>query len=596
MIRKWIIPSVDEALVAHLMSDLRVSRVTALMLANRGFSDAGAARLFMSPSLHQLSDPLDDASMRSAAQFLAEAVRRGRKITVFGDYDADGICATALLLRCLRGAGARVDYYIPHRLLHGYGLNCEAMDELKGRGTEVVLTVDCGISACVEAAHAAELGLELIVTDHHEPRGDKPTACFLLNPRLPGCNFGCEHLAGVGVAFKLAWAVGQVLSGNRNVAPAYRELLVESLPLVAVGTIADVVPLTGENRVLAHFGLRMLPQSRNAGLRALLQVAGSADKSTLTPYHVAFQIAPRLNAVGRMGDASDAVEMLVTDDAARALDLAEHHQKQNRLRQDMQRIVTDQAFALAERCVDPDRFGCIVLSSADWHPGVLGLAASRLAEHFWRPAFVFCEADGLARGSGRSIPGFPLFDAIRRCEHLVEDYGGHASAAGLSVTVDKLSDFTEAIDAVARQIIGDTPPLPELEVEGEITLDEVSRGAIEEINMLAPFGMGNPEPIFFARGVKLVGNPQIVGVRREHVAFLVRQGDCALRAIAFGKADWLNTLNSRRGQPFSLAFQPILDRYNGSESVQLRAEDFQWQDGEIIERRQAERHLEAPQY
>jgi len=588
MTRKWIITSPDVDLVERLAGELRISPVTASMLVNRELADPQAAKRFLAPSLHELQDPFDHPGLRGAASFLAEAIRQGRHITVFGDYDADGICATAVLVRCLRGAGANIDYYIPHRIEDGYGLNCDALTELKERGTEVIVTVDCGVTARKEAAHAAQLGLDLVVTDHHEPLGERPEVRFLLNPHLSDCDFGYEQLAGVGVAFKLAWAIGQALSADRNVSEDYRERLAEVLPLVAVGTIADVVPLADENRVLAHFGLRMLPQTTNPGIQALLQVAGSAGKARLTPYHVAFEIAPRLNAVGRMGDARAAVQMLITDDAAEAEELALHHDKQNRLRQNTQRLVTDEAFRLAEQVLEPDRFGCIVLSSPDWHPGVVGLAASKLSEHFWRPAFVFCEDNGRARGSGRSIPGFHLFNAIKQCEDLVDDYGGHEGAAGLSLPVEQLPAFTEHMSEIARTILGATPPPPELDLEGEVKLEQLSVQVLEELEMLAPFGQGNPAPVFAARGLKVAGNPQLVGSRRNHLSFMARQGDSTLRVIAFGKADWLKELKARPGALFSLAFQPRIDHYNGTVTVELRAEDIQWEGEEVIEVRSAE--------
>ena len=584
MNRKWIFPPPETPRVRGLARALRISEVTARMLVNRGLADAQSATRFLQPSLHELADPSEHPALTGAASFLCDAVRAGRRITIFGDYDADGICACALLVNCLRSVGADVDFHIPRRLDEGYGLSCDALEELKERGTEVIVTVDCGISAHSEAAHAASLGMDLIVTDHHEPRGGPPAAKFVLNPRLPDCELGYEHLAGVGVAFKLAWALGQRMAGARNVSDEYKESLMEALPLVAIGTIADMAPLADENRVLAHFGLKLLPHSTNPGVLALIEAARVGDR-TLTAYHVAFQLAPRLNAAGRMGDAWPAVEMLTTDDPRRAAELAAHHEKQNRLRQSVQRSITEEAQQRVESGASLDQFGCIVLSDSQWHPGVLGLVASKLAETFWRPAFVFREESGLARGSARSIPGFPLFDAITRCEDLLERYGGHEGAAGLTIRTENLNPFAERMSAIAQELLGPAPPAPRLELEGELRLSDLTLPVMDEIGLLAPFGKGNPDPLFAATGLKLAGNPQLCGRGRRHLRFLARQGDTTLAVIAFGKADWLSELSARREEPFSLAFKPAVDTFDGNPSVQLRAEDIQWGSEPLIETR-----------
>ena len=583
MKQKWILPQVDAGRVKQLAQDLRVCELTARMLLNRGLTDARNARRFLEPSLHELRDPCKHPVLSDVATFLRDAVAAGRRITIYGDYDADGICATALLVNCLRAAGGNVDSYIPHRVDDGYGLNCAALDELKARGTEVVVTVDCGISAHAEARHAARLGLDLVVTDHHEPGREPCPAPYVLNPHLPQCGFGYQHLAGVGVAFKLAWAVGQQMAGGANVAESFRDLLVEALPLVAIGTIADVAPLADENRVLAHYGLRLLPQSRNPGVRALLEVAGAADKASLGTYHVAFQLAPRLNAAGRMAHARGAVDMLTCDDGPRATELAQRLEQENRRRQSVQRAATDQARACVESGTDMDTCGCIVLSSPDWHPGVVGLVASRLAEEFCRPTFILCEQADVARGSGRSIHGFHLFDAVAQCEDLLERFGGHEGAAGVTVSAKNLTAFAERMDSIAREQLGPEPALPLLELEGEVSLAELSRPVVEEMQRLEPFGAGNPDPLFSARDIRLAGNPQLVGSRRNHLSFLARQGNVTLRVIAFGKADWLKQLQSRRQEPFSLAFQPSINSFNGARTVEMRAEDIQWQSEELIE-------------
>jgi single-stranded-DNA-specific exonuclease len=583
MRKKWIIPPADNATVEQLSRSLHVSPVTARMLTNRGLNEPQAARRFLEPSLHQLADPAEHDLLSEAARFLRKAVESGRHITVYGDYDADGICATATMLRCLRGAGADVDCYVPKRFDEGYGLSVEALSELKERGTDLVITVDCGVSAVQEIDHASRLGLEVLVTDHHEPGPQRPDARFVLDPHLPDCDFGYQQLAGVGVAFKLAWAVGQQLNGGASVPEDFRDLMIDVLPLVAIGTIADMVPLTDENRVLAQYGLRVMPKTRNPGLQALLEVAGASGKENLGSYHVGFQLAPRLNAAGRMADAGAAVEMFTTDDPARAAELAEHLEEENRRRRSVQRSTTDEAMEWVESRHDLEGTSSIVISSADWHPGVVGLVASRLAENFWRPTFVFCEEGKLARGSARSIPGFHLFDAISRCEELLERFGGHEGAAGLTVTLENLEEFRRCIDAVIQEELGDEPPIPHLELEGEVELQELSQPVVKELKLLSPYGIGNPEPLFCTRGVELAGNPQIVGSRRNHLSFRVRQNGESLKVIAFGKADWLEQLKAHDDKPFSIAFEPRINTWRNRSSVEMRAEDIQFAGEENIE-------------
>jgi single-stranded-DNA-specific exonuclease len=553
------------------------------MLVNRGLEDPPKARRFLEPSLHELSDPREHELLSAAARFLREAVEAGRRITVYGDYDADGICAASTMIRCLRSAGADVDCYVPKRFDEGYGLNDEALEEIKERGTDLVVTVDCGVSAVSQIEHASRLGLEVVVTDHHEPGHRRPDTRFVLNPHLPDCDFGYRQLAGVGVAFKLAWAFGQQINGGGSVPESFRETMIDVLPLVAIGTIADMVPLTDENRVLAQYGLRVMPKTRNPGLQALLEVAGAAGKENLGSYHVGFQIAPRLNAAGRMADARAAVEMFTTDEPERAAELAEHLEKENRRRRSVQRSITDQAMEWVESSQDLEGSSSIVISSADWHPGVVGLVASRLAENFYRPAFVFCEEGEMARGSARSIPGFHLFEAISRCEELLERFGGHEGAAGLTVTLENLEEFRRRIDEVIREELGDEPPVPHLELEGEVELEELTQPVVQELKLLSPYGMGNPEPLFCAREVELAGNPQIVGSRNNHLSFRVRQNGRSLKVIAFGKAEWLEELKSHRGEPFAIAFEPRINTWRNRSSVEMRAEDIQFTGEENIE-------------
>ncbi len=581
--KQWIIERNDRDDAASLAGALRLSPVTALLLLNRGIRDPEQARAFLHPSLHQLCDPCGDGCVRAAAGFLKEAIKSRGKITVYGDFDADGICAGALMVRALKAAGASVDFYVPHRFDEGYGLNTSALDEIRNSGSEVVITVDCGTGANAEIEHANRIGLKVVVTDHHQQRGELPPASHLLNPHLEQCSFGYENLSGVGVAFKLAWALGQSYGKDGAVSPLFREILVDLLPLAAIGTVADMVPMEDENRVLVNYGLRLLPSTEQPGIQALLRVCGLSGKTRLSTYNVGYQIAPRLNAVGRMSDARAAIEMLITSDVSKAERIAGELECHNRNRQKIQRTISEQAVEMAASSHDLDNCSCIVLSSPDWHPGVVGLVASRLADHFSRPAFVFYEEDGLARGSARSVPGLHLFDAVSRCSDLLHRFGGHRGAAGLTLATENMQVFRESILEVTRTMLGPKPPQPELHLEAEVELSALSQPAVEEFSYLEPFGESNPQPLFAAKGLHIAGNPQLLGARRNHLSFLARQNDTTLRVIAFGKAEWLEKINRRRGERFSLAFEPRINTYNRSRDVELRAEDIRWDDEMLVD-------------
>ncbi len=583
--KKWIVARNDPETADSLAQSLSISPITARLLINRGLVEPEKARAFLNPSLHQLTDPGKDGGVRAAARFLKESIRAGKHITVYGDFDADGICACALMVRALQAAGASVDFYVPHRFDEGYGLNVSALDEIKQRGTDIVITVDCGTSANKEIQHAGELGLEVIITDHHQQRGKLPCAAHLLNPQIADCRFGYRNLSGVGVAFKLAWALGQAFGRNGSVAPVFKDTMVDLLPLVAIGTVADLVPMEDENRAYVNYGLRLLPSTRLPGLQALLEVCGIAGKKRLGAYNIGYQIAPRLNAVGRMADARAAIEMLVTGDPSTAKRIAAELERHNRKRQSIQRSISEEALDMAASSHDIGSCSCIVLSSPDWHPGVVGLVASKLSEHFARPAFVFFEEDGIARGSARSVPGLHLFDAVSKCSDMLHRFGGHKGAAGLTLPVENMDRFRETISLVTGDLLGPEPPAAGLEIEGEVELGALSESVVEEFGSLEPYGEGNPQPLFAARGLTIAGNPQVVGSRCNHLSFLAKQNEVALRVIAFGKAEWLESINRRRNETFSLAFQPRINTFNRNYDVELRAEDMQWDEDIMMEYR-----------
>lgn len=575
MEKQWFIADSDPSRARELARDLRVSPVTASLLINRGLDSTSRASRFLSPTLNHLTQPEEDEHLRGAAAFLHDAVQDGKPITIFGDYDADGICATALLVRCLRLLDGEVDYYIPERTDEGYGLNEDAVREVAEDGTDVLVTVDCGVTAFEEVSLARELGMDVIVTDHHEPLEERPEATFVLNPKLPGAGLGSDKLAGAGVAFKLAWAVGQQAGDGDSVPQYYRDFLLQALSLVAVGTVADIVPLLGENRVLVSYGLRSLPHCDMCGFDALREACGGIE-SDVSTFDVGYKLAPRLNASGRIAHAAAGVELLTTEDETRAAELAQELDEQNKRRRNLQQVVAEEAEEAVREEMDAAEKSCLVVGREGWHQGVVGLAASRLAEEFWRPAFVLSLEDGVATGSGRSVPGVHLFQLLNRCEDLLDRYGGHEGAGGVTLPTENVDEFSRRLNEAAEEMLDGEEPVPHLELEAEVELSSLSTDLIREVNSLSPFGEGNPEPLFAASGLELAGNPKLVGSNRKHLSFLVRQNGVTCRAIAFGGAHWLEELDERRGETFSLAFEPRIDNYDPYNAIELRVEDLKW--------------------
>ena len=577
--KRWTITEPDPR-ADELAARLKVSAVTAQVLLNRGLGDPDAARAFLRPTLKDLHDPFLLAGLDAASDRIAKAVREGQKIVVYGDYDVDGITATSILWHALRTLGGNVHYYIPHRLEEGYGLNGDAVAELCDGGAGLIVTVDCGVTAVEPAEVAKCRGVDLIVTDHHEWRESAdgqpvlPDCLAVVHPRLPGANgqpYPNPHLCGAGVAFKLAWGVGKAAVGAAKVSDTYRAFLLDATALAALGTIADVVPLVGENRVLAAYGLSGLSATRLTGIRALIESAGLTGQS-LDAYHVGFRLGPRLNAAGRMGHAKLAVEMLTDASAERAREVADYLEEQNRQRQATERKILDEAVAQAEAlgCASDD-CRAVVLGGQGWHPGVVGIVASRIVERFHRPAVLVGINEGSAQGSGRSIAGFHLARALTACGEHLDTHGGHEMAAGLKLRADRLPDFRAAFVAYAGKHL--TPDQLSAEVRLEVSADlpQVTAALVNDLARMGPFGQGNRRPLVCCRDVELAGPPRRVGQRAAHLQLQVKQGGTLLPCIAFNAEPGLDLL--RPGQRLDVAVEPQLNEYGGRVSVQLRVED-----------------------
>ena len=580
--RRWTFAPHDGAAAGRLARELQCSTLLAQVLAARGVTGSDEARVFLNNTLQDLNDPSEMPGLDEAADAVVAAVRGGRRVTIWGDYDVDGVTATSLLWHCLRLADARVDYYIPSRLEEGYGLNAEAVRKLHEEDPErLIVTVDCGASAVAEVRLAAELGLEIIVTDHHKFGPELP-GCLVVHPRRGDAtgtdpDYPGGDLCGAGVAFKLAWGLCKRLGDGERASPAMREYLIAAVGLAAMGTIADCVPLVKENRVIATHGLKALKGRLSEGMKALKQVSGVEPEAILSSETVSFGMAPRINAAGRLGQARLAVELLTTEDPARAAQLAAYIDQLNEQRKTVERKILKQAKELVEDRPDWAEAPMLVLAHEDWHPGVIGIVASRVAEHYNRPAVLIAldPTSRVGQGSGRSMGLVDLHAALTACrEHLV-GYGGHAAAAGLRVDLASVDALREALCGEAsRQFT--TPdssvPVIELAVDAEVSLSELSHRAVREMDRLGPFGQANERPLLCASGVTVMGEAKTMGGGDRHFTARFTQGGKGIRAVAFGRGEWAKEMAG--GGPFDIVFAAQINAFRGHENVEMRLMDW----------------------
>ncbi len=556
---RWVVaPEPDAALVAALTAELKLPRPLAALLVQRGHATPAAARAFLRPSLDDLADPLSLAGMADAVAAIVRAVRAGQGILVHGDYDVDGQCATAVLTRALRAAGARVTPFVPHRLRDGYDFGPAGGAAAVAAGASLVVTCDCGITAVdtVEAARAARL--EVVVTDHHLPGEALPAATAVVDPQRADDTSGLRHLCGTGVAFKLVQALIPALG-------LPEKLHLHLLDYVALATVADVVPLAGENRILVKHGLRVLADSRWPGLRALVEAAGLAGKE-LRATQLGFILGPRLNAAGRIGDAGDGVRLLLTDDRVEALALAHRLEGLNGERQALDQRMLEAALEQVERDADPERDAGLILAGDGWHPGVVGIVASRIVERYGRPTFLVAFDGDIGKGSGRSISRFDLHAALTACGDLLERYGGHHMAAGLTIRRERLDEFRERFAAYAREQLSPDDLGPEQRVDLVIGLEEATMDLERLCRYLEPCGAGNPSPVYGVRGVRLAGHGR---VGTNHLKGTLDDGSARLPAIAFQWADRVPWL-AEAGGMLDAAFRVECNEWNGCTTLQAR--------------------------
>jgi len=564
--KRWRIREAESEASARLAREIPCSPLVSKLLAKRGIADPGSAHRFLHPKLSHLHDPFALPGMTPAIDRIEEAIRRREPIAIFGDYDVDGISSTCLLQDFFAFIGYPVSYHLPNRLVDGYGLRSSNVRELAARGVKLIITVDNGSSATEEVELAALLGVDVVVTDHHLVPSDVPRAVAVVNPSAPGSSYPFKDLAGVGVAFKLIWALCQRLSRQTKVSDRLRAFLLESLALVALGTISDVVPLVGENRVLAHFGLRALEETKRPGLRRLVDSVRSRDEGArLEASHVGFWMGPRLNAAGRLGRAETAISLLLSQEDDEAQNLADTLESDNRRRQEIEREILESARELIRENVDLERDRAIVLGGEGWHAGVIGIVAARIAEEFARPTLLLTLDGERARGSARSVPGVHICRALASCAGHLAGFGGHEMAAGVEMSPQRIDDLRRALNEAIT--LRPEEMVPEIEVDAEVSLLELTPQALAEISLLEPFGHGNPRPLFVLRDAQVAGQPRLLGQEGRHLSFHLRQGGLTLRAIAFDKGRLYGDLE--HATALSVLFRPKLSWWQGRSQVEL---------------------------
>ena len=559
---RWLLPpEPDAAAVERLQQELHLPWAICRLLAARGLGEPDDAKAFLRPRLGHLHEPEKLADLDRAVERLSRAVRQRETIFVHGDYDVDGICSTTLMVRTLRTLGGTAVPFIPNRLTDGYDLSAAGVRAAKAAGATLVVTCDCGTSAHSPIADLQASGIDVIVTDHHLPGGPLPGAYAVLNPKRPGCPSPDKDLAAVGVAFKLAMALTKGLGGNEND-------VLKMLDLVALATVADVAPLRGENRVLVRYGLKLLNDPKRFGVRAMIRAAGLEGRE-LTAGRIGFILAPRLNAAGRLGSALRGVELMLAESESVANPIARELEELNATRQEIDRATLARARELVLQMDLSSTYG-IVLAEEGWHPGVIGIVASRIVEEFGRPTVLVALEGGEGKGSGRSISAFDLHGGLSQCRHLLTRFGGHRSAAGVTVAADRVREFAARFNEVAASQLTMDDLVPELRVDLELPFDRADEELETLLRYMEPCGMGNPSPLFVARGVTVSAPPRVVG--KDGLKLTLKANGRELVALGWGMAPRAPEVES--GATIDIAFRLELDAYRGETRLQARLADF----------------------
>ncbi|HZW39984.1 MAG TPA: single-stranded-DNA-specific exonuclease RecJ [Ignavibacteriaceae bacterium] len=535
MINKlWKIKEIqDEFIIKSLAETINISEVLARLLVLRKITNFGEAKKFFRPTLESLYDPFQMLGMKEATKRIIKAITENQNICIYGDYDVDGTCSTALLYLFLKKLGANVNFFIPKRLTEGYGISKAGIEYVKSLNTDLLISVDCGITAIDEVNYANELGINVIICDHHQSKDIVPAAVAVLDPLQPGCNYPYKYLAGAGVAFKLAQGLAKEVN--------QKDLPLEYLDLVALASIADIVPLIDENRILVREGLKLINEKPRPGIAALMKLSNNGQGS-LSSGQIVFTLAPRINAVGRMGDAQRAVELFISDNLSEAVKLAEVLESDNRDR----RKIDEETFFAADvlvKDIDLENEIPIVLHKESWHSGVIGIVASRLVEKYYRPTIMLTTVDGVAKGSARSISNFNIYNALKECEDLLIHFGGHQAAAGLAVEIDKIDEFKSKFNTVVKGALSKENLRPEIVIDAVIKFSEITPKFLRIIDQFAPFGPGNMRPVFLSENVEVTGLPRIVG--NNHLIVNLKQcgSEKIFDCIGFNFGNYCKVLN-----------------------------------------------------
>ncbi len=555
---RWFISSTNKEYLNYLASSASISPTIAQILVNRNIKTPEQVKDFLAPSLDNLHDPYLLPDMNKAVERIQKAKKNKERVLVFGDYDVDGLSATALLLEALEQFGICADFMIPNRLTEGYGLTSEAIESAIQKDISLVITVDCGISAVEEAKLAGTLGLDLIITDHHQQTGPLPEALAVVNPHRTDSTYPFKDLAGVGVAYKLAEAI------------LGKEAAVSLLDLAAMGTMADIVPLLGENRIIVKVGLNMINNTERPGIQALKEIAEKNDRP-VTSTAFAFVLAPRINAAGRLGDAAPVVELFRTKDENQAKKLAAFLDENNKKRREIDALLLKEAREKLEGLVPPQpRVGIVALGGQKWHPGVLGIVASKLSDELRLPVFLFSVENGLARGSGRSIPPFNMIGALEKCSHMLEAFGGHHQAAGVRLKTSNMDAFRDKMSEFLIESVGEKGYTPPLQIDVAVELSDVGIGLVRELQMLEPFGFKNEEPVFGCKNTETM-MPRLVG--KNHLKMRIKKGRQVLDSIGFGMGSKVESLSNDNNM-VDTVFVPKLNQWEGRTTVQLHLKEL----------------------
>lgn len=561
---KWHILEPDSKLVTHLQGEFDCTEIIARVLANRGIKSLKESRSFFNPSLDHLHDPFLMRDMDRAVDRVIRNIKKQKPILIFGDYDVDGTTGAAMLFLALKSLGAEAMTYIPDRETEGYGLSKIGIDSAQEIGSDLIITCDCGINAFEQVDYAKSKDIDVLITDHHTPDQTLPEAVAVLNPKRSDCEYPFKGLCGGGVAFKLVSGVAEKLDRGFD-------SIMEYLDLVTLGTTADLVPIRDENRVIVHYGLKKMESQSKTGLKQLLNLAGLEGKIPSVGQLV-FGVAPRINAAGRLGDANRSVKLLTTEDEDLAKSLARELDQENKRRQDIQQAVVDDALRMVNSEVDLEQERAIVLAGRDWHPGVVGIVASRLKEEFSRPAVVIAlDGSGIGKGSARSVRGLDLYETLTMVKKHLDGYGGHPMAAGLTVAEENFPQFKQAFIQEANSRLSDSDLEPALVLDGELKLKDITPRFMTFLDKLGPYGPSNMRPKFVTRAAEVSGNPRVIG-NGDHLRFTAKQSGSSYNAVGFNLSQHYQDLVTH--DPIDLAYVVEINEWRGNKEIQLNVRDI----------------------